>query len=80
LPLTPAQVAAFLGPVGEPGRTPIDKGHPCSCPSGPWCSGPTGPEWLSCSSACRHCAPPKRRRRPVIGPNPSSDAGAAHGD
>jgi hypothetical protein len=41
---------------------PTTKPVKCSCPESPWCSGPAGPYWLSCSAACRSCHPRPRRR------------------
>jgi hypothetical protein len=59
---------------------PDTKAVRCSCPDSPWCTGPTGPYWLSCAHACRFCHPPQRRRRdtasgPVVAANPSSAEG-----
>lgn len=36
----------------------------CTCSASPWCDGPTGAHWLTCSHTCRSCNPPKRRRPP----------------
>lgn len=59
-----------------PTATELDtKAVRCSCPDSPWCTGPTGPYWLTCSRACRSCNPPKRRPsrpRPIEDGDPSS--------
>ena len=36
-------------------------GTPCVYPG--FCQGRASADWLTCSSACAHCNPPRRRRR-----------------
>jgi hypothetical protein len=47
----------------------------CSCPDSPWCTGPTGPYWLSCARSCRACHP-RGRRRPAVNTREGDDAPA----
>jgi len=56
----------FEGPIHTerpPALDPDAKAVHCTCPDSPWCTGLTGPYWLSCSTACRSCHPRPRRRR-----------------
>jgi hypothetical protein len=50
----------------------------CVCEASPWCTGPGGAGWLSCSSTCKACHPPAKRRSggPVI----QDDLSTSHGE
>jgi hypothetical protein len=72
-------VLPIEGPLAASGHPPLDAATRCTCAESPFCSGPSGADWLSCDRGCRSCHPPKRRQRtprPIIDSDPSSVASA----
>jgi hypothetical protein len=58
-------VRAFDAPIHIEPRDPdayAAKALRCTCEASPWCSGPGGAHWITCSRQCAYCRPPRRRR------------------
>jgi hypothetical protein len=66
----------FDAPIHTRRPGTLDPPVKCSCSNSPWCTGPTGPYWLSCSATCRACHPRPRRRGVGVNARGGDDAAA----